>query len=82
MNINWKVRFRNRVWLAGFIAAIVSFVFVLLEMFEVVPGVSENAIMNGVHALLTILTAMGVLVDPTTKGVGDSERALEYEEPN
>lgn len=82
MNINWKVRFRNKVWLAGFIAAVVSFAFVIMGMFDIVPAVTEDSLMQGVQAVLTILTGLGVLVDPTTKGVGDSERALEYEEPN
>ena len=82
MNINWKVRFRNKVWLAGFMAAIVSFTFVILGMFDIVPSVSEDTLMTGVHAALSILTAMGVLIDPTTKGVGDSERAMTYEDPN
>lgn len=81
MNINWKVRFRNKVWLAGFIAAVVSFAFVIMGMFDIVPSVSEDALMQGVQAVLTILTGLGVLVDPTTKGVGDSDRALEYKEP-
>lgn len=82
MKINWKVRFRNPVWLAGFISTIVSFAFVLLKLFDVAPAVSESAIMDGVHAMITILSAIGVLVDPTTKGMSDSERALAYEEPD
>ena len=28
-----------------------------------------------------VLTALGVVMDPTTEGVSDSERALSYEEP-
>jgi len=82
MKINWKVRFRNPIWLTSFIAAIVSFAFVMMDLFEVVPAVSESMIMQGVQAVIMILSGIGVLVDPTTKGVSDSERALAYEEPD
>ena len=35
-------------------------------------------VVNTVFALLVVL---GVVVDPTTAGIGDSERALGYDEP-
>lgn len=81
MNINWKVRFRNKVWLTSIIAVVVDFVFSILGLFDVAPSVSEDALLQGAIALLNILAAMGVLIDPTTKGLSDSERALGYEEP-
>ena len=37
--------------------------------------------MNIAGQVLTFLGLIGVIVDPTTAGVGDSERALGYEEP-
>ncbi|UFH20926.1 phage holin [Bacillus velezensis] len=35
------------------------------------------------NALLTFLflTAMGIVVDPTTTGISDSDQAMEYTEP-
>ncbi|UQZ46304.1 phage holin family protein [Bacillus sp. PK3-037] len=33
------------------------------------------------NALLTFLTAMGIIVDPTTQGISDSEHALDYDSP-
>ena len=30
---------------------------------------------------LTLLGLLGVIIDPTTAGLGDSERAMTYEEP-
>ena len=82
MNINWKVRFQNKVWLTGFIAAIVAFVYNMLERFEIVPAVSEAMVLQAAQAVLLLLTSIGVLVDPTTKGINDSERALSYKEPD
>ena len=81
MKINWKVRLRNKPWLMSFTALVITFVYDLLAMLEVVPAVSEERIMGIVQLVLTLLTALGVLIDPTTQGVQDSERAMLYVEP-
>lgn len=81
MKLNWKVRFKNPTWLTMFISLIVGFAFNILKMFDVVPSVTENQIMEVVSQVLTFLGLIGVLVDPTTAGIGDSERALQYIEP-
>ena len=81
MNINWKVRFRNRVWLTGFLSAVVSFAFTLLELFGVTPALEESTLMQALQALLLVLTGLGVVVDPTTQGVSDSQQAMDYQEP-
>ena len=81
MKINWKVRFKNKTWLTMFISVIIGFVFNMLKLFDVVPVVTENALMNVVSQVLTFLGLIGVLVDPTTAGINDSERAMSYEEP-
>ena len=79
--INWKVRFKNKVWLTSFISLIVGFVFNLLKLFEVYPPFTENTIMSIAGQFLTFLGLFGVIADPTTEGMYDSERALGYEEP-
>ena len=81
MKINWKVRFRNRVWLTGFLSALVSFGFTMLELFGLTPALEEATLMQALQAILLVLTGMGVLVDPTTEGLGDSQRAMAYQEP-
>lgn len=79
--INWKVRFKNKTWLALFISLIVGFVFNILKLFDIVPTVTENQIMNIVMQVLEFLGLVGVLVDPTTVGIADSNRAMSYDEP-
>ena len=79
--INWKVRFRNKTWLTMFISLVVGFVFNILKMFDIFPVITENQIMEVVSQILTFLGLIGVLVDPTTAGLGDSNRALGYSEP-
>lgn len=81
MNVNWKVRFKNKTWLSMFISLVVGFVFNLLKLFDIVPVVTENLVMNIVGQILTFLGLIGVIVDPTTAGVNDSVRAMNYEEP-
>ena len=81
MKINWKVRFKNRVWLSMFLSLIIGFVFNILKLFDVVPVVTENTILNAVNQVLTFLGLIGVMVDPTTAGLDDSARAMSYEEP-
>ena len=81
MKINWKVRLRNKTWLASIIALIITFVYDLLAMLEIVPAVTEDWLLSIVQTGLTLLTALGVIIDPTTAGAGDSERAMLYVEP-
>lgn len=81
MKINWKVRFKNKVWLTTFISLIVGFVYNILACFDIFPTVTENAIMQIIGQVLTFLGLIGVLVDPTTAGLNDSLRAMSYEEP-
>lgn len=81
MKINWKVRFKNVTWLTMFFSLIVGFVFNLLKLFDVVPTITENQIMNIISQILTFLGLIGVLVDPTTVGIDDSNRAMSYEVP-
>ena len=78
MKINWKVRLRNKTWLAAMIALVVGFVYDLLAMVEFVPPMSEDWLMSLAQTLLTLLTALGVVIDPTTSGAGDSDRAMGY----
>ena len=78
MKINWKVRLRNKTWLASVLALAVSFVYDLLAMLDVIPPLSEDWLLSLVQTLLTLLTALGVVIDPTTDGAGDSDRAMTY----
>lgn len=81
MKINWKVRFKQKVFLTSFISLIVSFVYSMLALFDVFPAVTKNSVLEVVNQVLTILGLLGIIVDPTTAGISDSERAMSYEEP-
>jgi phi LC3 family holin len=81
MKMNWKVRFRNKTWLGLFAALIIGFVFNMLKLFDIVPAVTENTVLTIVSQILEFLGLIGVLVDPTTAGISDSNRAMTYDEP-
>ena len=78
MKINWKARLKNPTFLITFFTLVVSFVYQILALFGVFPSVSENAIVNGITMGINLLATLGVLVDPTTDGLSDSERAMTY----
>jgi len=81
MKLNWKVRFKNKIWLGSFLSLIVSFVYSMLGLFDIFPDVTRNNVIEILNQVLTFLGLIGVLVDPTTAGLGDSERAMGYEDP-
>lgn len=86
--INWKVRFRNPVFLKTFIAQ-------MLLVLQMIIGVAHDAgwidfqltdvvnhkILVVVDAILSILGAIGVLQDPTSKGIADDVNTRKYEKP-
>ena len=81
MKVNWKVRFKNKIWLGSFLSLIVGFVYSMLALFDVFPEVTESLVLQLMNQVLTFLGLIGVIVDPTTAGIGDSERAMSYQEP-
>ena len=81
MRINWKVRFKNKTWLVTFLLAVLAFIYQILGMFDIVPPVTQDMATQLIAAVVNILVAFGVVIDPTTVGASDSEQALNYNEP-
>lgn len=78
MKINFKARLKNKTFLISMAALIVSLVYRVLMIFDVFPSVSEGEIGEIVVMAVNILAFAGVIVDPTTEGFSDSERAMTY----
>ena len=57
---------------------ILSFVYELLSLFGIVPSFTKNEAGELLLLITNLLFSLGILVDPTTKGISDSERALGY----
>lgn len=83
MNINWKVRFANKAFWVAFIPALLLLAQVIAAVFGYTLDLGDlgNKLLAVVNALFAVLTILGIVTDPTTKGVGDSAQALTYEEP-
>jgi phi LC3 family holin len=79
--INWLVRIKNPMFWLTIIPAIATTVYTVLALFDIVPTISEETFVNAGVAIVSILSTVGVLVDPTTKGLSDSEQAMTYTEP-
>ena len=85
MKINFLVRVKNPWFWVGIVGTILAAMGVSPEMFT-----SWGAVWEAIRALLSnpfqigcvILAVLGVFVDPTTAGVGDSARAMTYTTPN
>lgn len=81
MKINWKVRFKNKTWLVTFLVTIVAFVYQILGMLDIVPPVTQDMATQIIGIVVNVLVAVGVVIDPTTASISDSQQALKYEEP-
>ncbi|MEG2932709.1 MAG: phage holin [Gordonibacter sp.] len=82
MQINWKLRLQNKPTLIALIACVVAFVWQGLGMVGIVPPVSQDAIIAWLGLAVNALVLLGVVTDPTTPGVSDSERALHRDKPS
>ncbi len=80
-NINWKARIKNPVFWTTIIPAVTGFVYTVLRGFEIIPALTENMVLNFAGTVITMLTTIGVLIDPTTAGIGDSALAMTYNAP-
>ena len=68
MRINWRVRFKNKTWLVSFLTVILAFVYQVLGMFGIVPAVTQDMAAQLAMAVINVLVAVGVVIDPTTAG--------------
>ena len=76
-NLNLKIRLKNKTFIVTMMTTIIAFVYQLLAQFEIVPKITKDQTMQVLMLIVNILAGLGILVDPTTDGVKDSERVLE-----
>lgn len=79
--INWKVRFKNKVWLMTAIPVVLGALYAVFGLFGWVPPIAETALENVLITVVGALAVLGIVEDPTTAGVKDSEQAMTYEKP-
>lgn len=85
MGINWKVRVQNPAFWTGLIGAVGAFAVAIAQLFGVdiaaAAGGWQSALSALVVAVFGVLSLAGVVTDPTTRGLGDSKRAMTYQKP-
>lgn len=81
--INWKVRIKNKAFWVALIPAVLLMIQAIANLFgwDVDFTALSGKMVAVVNAIFVVLAILGIVQDPTTKGIGDSERALTYEEP-
>lgn len=78
--INWIVRIKNKAFWVALIPAILLLIQAIAAVFGFAIDLGDlgDKLLTVVNALFAVLAILGVVVDPTTPGAGDSERALTY----
>jgi len=79
--MNWILRFKNKTVLLSLVTAVVAFVYQILGVFGIVPSISSSEVIQIVGLGINLLVGLGIVVDPTTRGVTDSTQAMAYDEP-
>lgn len=83
MKVNWDVRWKNPNFWLMIIPATLLLIQLVLDLFGIHMDFGDlgNKLKAIVNAVFAILALLGVVNDPTTDGLGDSQRALGYTEP-
>lgn len=83
MNINWRVRIKNKAFWLAIIPAVIVLIQVVAKVFgyEVDLGELGNNLKDVVNAVFVVLAIIGVVNDPTTATLNDSSRVMEYDKP-
>ena len=79
--MNLKVRLKNKTFWLTAIPATITFIYTILSLFDIVPAISEAVLIKLATIIISALSVLGVLVDPTTAGIKDSQRAMSYTKP-
>ena len=81
--LNWTVRFKNKTFWLSFIPAVLLLIQVVAAVFGYTLdlGGLGDKLLDVVNALFAVLALLGLVTDPTTKGVGDSAQAMTYDKP-
>lgn len=88
MKINWTVRKKNILFIVQIVISIFTPILAYfgLNMEDLTTWASIGtllwqAVQNPVVVLAVAVSVFNAVTDPTTKGIGDSERAMGYDTP-
>ena len=79
--INWGNRFKNKTVLLSLVAAVALFANQITQAFGLDYSAQVEQAVNIAGSVITLFVGLGIVVDPNTKGVADSELAQTYTKP-
>lgn len=81
--LNWTVRFKNKTFWLSFVPAVLLLIQVVAAVFGYTLNLGGlgDRLLDVINALFAVLALLGIVADPTTKGVGDSAQAMTYDKP-
>lgn len=83
MNINWKIRLLNKTFWLTAVPAVLLVIQTIAALFgfKLDLGDVGNKILDVINAVFALMTIVGVVADPTTPSMSDSNRAMKYVKP-
>lgn len=83
MKINWKLRIFNKAFWLSLVPAILLLIQVVAAVFGYTLNLGDlgDKLLAVINAIFAVLVIMGMVNDPTTHGLSDSQQALTYEKP-
>ena len=89
MGINWKIRFKNPMFYAqlilSFITPILAYMGLTaqdLTTWSAVGDMLFRAVSNPYVLGMVVISVYNAVIDPTSTGITDSDRAMRYYKPN
>lgn len=80
--MNLKLRLKNKTTLIAIVATTVAFLYQIAGILGIALPISEDQVIQAAGLLINLLVGLGILVDPTTEGIKDSARAMDYDQPH
>lgn len=81
--INWTVRLKNKTFWLALIPALLLLIQAVAAVFGFTLEMSDiqARLLELVNAVFGVLVILGIVTDPTTEGISDSNQALDYTDP-
>lgn len=76
--INWKLRLQNKVTLTALVLGLIAIAYQICNLFGIIPPFEYQQVVDLITMIIDVLVLAGVVVDPTTAGIADSDRAMSY----
>ena len=74
MKINWKARFKNKTFLVALFSLVLLLVQQVSSVFGVDTKIYNDQLTVVFNTVLSVLVLLGIVVDPSTPEISDSEK--------